>query len=131
SGKGAEATQPPNRRSRTQVFMKQVCMKIDLLLYSFRKGKALRIIHTILLLALAAPLNAAPKILVVTAGSADYIRAAGGTLASFIQQGYTVDVAQFGNDEKLSSGLTPAQTRLANVEEARQAAKLLGVHDTV
>jgi LmbE family N-acetylglucosaminyl deacetylase len=67
----------------------------------------------------------------VTAGSADYIWAAGGTLASFIQQGYIVDVAQFGNDEKLSGGLTPAQTRLANIEEARQAAKLLGVHDTV
>ena len=67
----------------------------------------------------------------VTAGSADYIWGAGGTLASFIQKGYTVDVAQFGNDEKASSGLTPAQTRLANVEESRQAAKLLGVHDTV
>src|SRR5882724_3754597 len=63
----------------------------QLLLYSFRKGKALRIIPTILLLAVAAPLSSAPKILVVTAGSADYIRAAGGTLASFIQQGYTVD----------------------------------------
>jgi LmbE family N-acetylglucosaminyl deacetylase len=94
----------------------------------------LRVIQTILLLALAAPLCVAQgsrKILVVTAGSADYIWAAGGTLASFIQKGYTVDVAQFGNDEKLSSGLTPAQTRLANIEEARQAAKLLGVHDTV
>jgi LmbE family N-acetylglucosaminyl deacetylase len=91
-------------------------------------------IQTILLLAIAAPLCVAQgsrEILVVTAGSADYILAAGGTLASFIQKGYTVDVAQFGNDEKLSSGLTPAQTRLANIEEARQAAKLLGVHDTV
>ena len=86
------------------------------------------------MLALAAPLCIAQgsrEILVVTAGSSDYILAAGGTLASFIQKGYTVDVTQFGNDEKLSSGLTPAQTRLANIEEARQAGKLLGVHDVV
>jgi LmbE family N-acetylglucosaminyl deacetylase len=97
-------------------------------------GKSLRTIQTILLLALTAPLCVAQgsrEILVVTADSADYIWAAGGTLASFIQKGYTVDVAQFGNDEKLSSGLPPAQTRLANIEEARQAAKLLGVHDVV
>jgi LmbE family N-acetylglucosaminyl deacetylase len=71
------------------------------------------------------------RILVVTAGSADYIWAAGGTLAAFIQNGHTVDVAQFGNDEKLSGGLSPAQTRLANVEDGKDAAKLLGVHDTV
>lgn len=71
------------------------------------------------------------RILVVTAASADYIWAAGGTLAAFIQNGYTVDVAQFGNDEKFSSGLSPSQTRLANVEDGKQAAKLLGVHDTV
>jgi LmbE family N-acetylglucosaminyl deacetylase len=70
-------------------------------------------------------------ILVVTAGSADYLLAAGGSLAKYIHQGYTVNVAQFGNDEKLSAGLTPAQTRLANVQEAQQAGKLLGVGDVV
>ena len=88
----------------------------------------------IALIALLAPWCAAQtprRILVVTAGSADYIWAAGGTLAAFIQNGYTVDVAQFGNDEKLSGGLSPSQTRLANVEDGKQAAKLLGVHDTV
>ena len=88
----------------------------------------------IVLIALLAPWCAAQtprRILVVTAGSADYIWAAGGTLAAFIQNGYTVDVAQFGNDEKLSDGLSPSQTRLANVEDGKQAAKLLGVHDTV
>lgn len=108
--------------------------KMNLILYSLHRGKALQAIHTILLLAATARLCTAQgprEILVVTAGSADYIWAAGGTLASFIQKGYRVDVAQFGNDEKLSGGLTPAQTRLANMEEARQAAKLLGVHDAV
>ena len=88
----------------------------------------------IVLIALLAPWCAAQtprRILVVTAGSADYIWAAGGTLAAFIQNGCTVDVAQFGNDEKLSGGLSPSQTRLANVEDGKQAAKLLGVHDTV
>lgn len=66
-----------------------------------------------------------------TAGSGDYLFAAGGTLAAFIREGHPVYVAQFGNDEKLSSGLIPAATRLANVEEAAGAAKLLGVRDTV
>ncbi|MBI1787029.1 MAG: PIG-L family deacetylase [Acidobacteria bacterium] len=73
-----------------------------------------------------------PKnILVVTAASGDYILAAGGTLAALIREGWKVNVAQFGNDEKLSAGLSPAQTRLANVEEARAAGRLLGVADTV
>jgi LmbE family N-acetylglucosaminyl deacetylase len=68
---------------------------------------------------------------VATAGSGDYLIAAGGTLAAFIREGWTVWVAQFGNDEKRSSGLSPAQTRLANVEEGKAAAKLLGVAGAV
>jgi LmbE family N-acetylglucosaminyl deacetylase len=89
----------------------------------------------VLVAILAAPIAIFPQdrknILVVTAGSGDYLFAAGGTLAKYIHEGYTVNVAEFGNDEKLSAGLTPAQTRLANVEEGLKAAKLLGVNDTV
>lgn len=71
------------------------------------------------------------RILVVTASSGDYIFGAGGTLAKFIREGWRVDVAQYGNDEKQSLGLSQAQTRLANVQEGKAAAKLLGVKDTV
>jgi LmbE family N-acetylglucosaminyl deacetylase len=86
----------------------------------------------ILVPCLLAAQSAAPRrALVVTATSADYIFGAGGTVAEMVRQGWRVDVAQFGNDEKLSLGLPPAQTRLANVQEGRAAAKLLGVKDLI
>ena len=69
--------------------------------------------------------------LVVTAGSGDYLMAAGGTLALLIDQGYAVYVLQVANDEKNSIGLTPAQTRLANNEEGDQAARMLGIKETL
>lgn len=71
------------------------------------------------------------KILVATAAAGDYIIGAGGTLAQFALEGYDVHVAQFGNDEKDSAGLSPAETRLANVQQARAAGEYLGVTDTV
>ncbi len=91
----------------------------------------MRILKSLLVLTALLAGQTPRRILVVTAGSADYIWAAGGTLAAFLQNGYTVDVAQFGNDEKFSGGLSPSQTRLANVEDGKQAAQLLGVRDTV
>jgi len=71
------------------------------------------------------------RILVVSATSGDYIYGAGGTLAQYIRDGWRVDVAVFGNEEKMSLGLNPAQTRLANVQEGKAAAKLLGVRDVI
>jgi LmbE family N-acetylglucosaminyl deacetylase len=71
------------------------------------------------------------RILVVTASSGDYIVAAGGTLAARVRDGWRVTVAQFGNDEKVSLGASHAQTRLANVNEGKVAAKLLGITDLV
>ena len=71
------------------------------------------------------------SILVVTAGSGDYLFACGGTLANFIDDGFKVYVVQIGNDEKDSVDLGPAETRLANVEEAEKAARMLGVTDIV
>lgn len=67
--------------------------------------------------------------LVITSNSGDYLLAAGGTLASLIEQGYIVNVVQIGNDEKNSTGLNPAQSRLANNREGENAAKTLGVHE--
>ena len=55
--------------------------------------------------------------------------AAGGTLAGLIEQGYAVNVVQVGNDEKNSIASTPADTRLANNQEAENAAKVLGIRE--
>jgi LmbE family N-acetylglucosaminyl deacetylase len=71
------------------------------------------------------------SVLVVSAGSGDYLMAAGGTLASLIDDGYTVNVVQIGNDEKNSVGLSPAQTRLANNKETQNAARVLGIKEVV
>lgn len=69
----------------------------------------------------------------VTASSGDYIFGAGGTLARYAREGWSVAVAQFGNDDKMSTGRSPAWTRLANVEEGKAASRVLGadVQDVV
>lgn len=71
-----------------------------------------------------------PKsVLVITSAPGDYLAAAGGTLAQMIDQGYTVNVVQIGNDEKNSVGMTPADTRIANNREGANAARMLGVRE--
>src|SRR5260370_40153734 len=84
-----------------------------------------------LLLPVAMLAQAQKSVLVVSAGSGDYLMAAGGTLAALIDQGYTVNVVQIGNDEKNSVGLSPAQTRLANNKETQNAARVLGIKEGV
>jgi hypothetical protein len=88
------------------------------------------------LLAQTPPITAADQpapngVLVVTASARDYLFGAGGTLAKMIEEGRPVYVLQFGNDEKDSVGLGPAQTRLANNEEGERAARLLGVKEVL
>lgn len=73
----------------------------------------------------------ADRVLVVTASTGDYIWGAGATLAQFVNDGWRVDVAQFGNGEKRLPGATPAEARLAAMEEGRAAADALGVTDLV
>jgi len=70
-------------------------------------------------------------IVAISAGGGDYLKGAGGTLARFIEEGYKVYVVQIGNDEKYSIGMGPAETRLANNEDAERAAKALGVTEIV
>ncbi|MBM3792973.1 MAG: PIG-L family deacetylase [Acidobacteria bacterium] len=70
------------------------------------------------------------RILVVTASSGDYIFGAGGTLAKFARDGWRVDVAQVGNDEKRFAGVQ-AEARLAATAEGRRAATAIGVTDIV
>jgi LmbE family N-acetylglucosaminyl deacetylase len=71
------------------------------------------------------------KVLVVTADSADYLAGAGGTLAQMALDGFEIHVAHFGNDEKESAGLSPAETRWANTQEGKAAAEYLGFRDAV
>jgi LmbE family N-acetylglucosaminyl deacetylase len=89
----------------------------------------------LLLLAGPAPLPAETpvpgKVLVVTADSADYLAGAGGTLAQLALDGFEIHVAHFGNDEKESAGLSPAETRWANTQEGKAAAEYLGFRDAV
>jgi LmbE family N-acetylglucosaminyl deacetylase len=70
-------------------------------------------------------------VMVVTASSRDWILGAGGTIAQMASAGRPVYVLQFGNEEKESAGLGPAETRLANNEEGERAAKLLGAKEVL
>ncbi len=70
-------------------------------------------------------------VLVITAGPRDYLFGAGGTLAAMIDAGREVHVLQFGNLEKDSVNLGPAQTSLVSNEEARTAAEILGVREVI
>jgi len=73
----------------------------------------------------------ARNIVVVTSGGGDYLKGAGGTLAKFIAEGYKVYVIQAANDEKYSTNLGPAETRLANNADSERAAKTLGVAEVI
>lgn len=90
-----------------------------------------RLLLISLLAALPAAAQSAGRILVVTSDGEEWMLGAGGTLAQLVLDGYAVTVAQFGNDEKVSAGLSQPETRWANVQEAKAAAEFLGVDDWV
>jgi LmbE family N-acetylglucosaminyl deacetylase len=71
------------------------------------------------------------NVLVISAGSGDYLMAAGGALALLIEQGYAVNIVQIGNDEKNAIGLNPAEARLANNRDGQNAARILGIREVV
>jgi LmbE family N-acetylglucosaminyl deacetylase len=71
------------------------------------------------------------SVLVITASARDYLFGASGTIARMIDEGRPVYVLQFGNDEKNSVGLGPAETREANNIEAERAAKVLGAREVL
>jgi LmbE family N-acetylglucosaminyl deacetylase len=83
----------------------------------------------LLLLPFLLSAQSSKSVLVITSTPGDYLMAAGGTLATLIDQGYTVNVIQIGNDEKNSIGLNPAETRLANNREGEEAAHMLGIKE--
>jgi LmbE family N-acetylglucosaminyl deacetylase len=83
----------------------------------------------ILLLPFVLAAQSQKSVLVITSSAGDYLMGAGGTLAGLIEQGYTVNVVQIGNDEKNSIGLSPADSRLANNSDGENAARVLGVRE--
>lgn len=83
------------------------------------------------LIASAAWAQPSERILVVSVDGADYLLAAGGTLAQAVLDGHHVTVAVLGNDEKDSAGLPSDETRRANRQDALAAAELLGIEDFV
>ncbi|MCW5981053.1 MAG: PIG-L family deacetylase [Bryobacteraceae bacterium] len=94
----------------------------------------MRCLHAALALGFAAAGMAQQQpgaVLVVAANSRDYLFGAGGALARMIDEGRPVYALIVGNEEKDSSGLPPAQTRLANNEEGERAARALGIKETL
>ena len=73
----------------------------------------------------------ASVVLVVTAGAADYVHAAGGTLAGMIDRGAEVYVLRVTNDEKDSHGLGPEETARQAREESEEAGRILGVKEVI
>jgi LmbE family N-acetylglucosaminyl deacetylase len=70
-------------------------------------------------------------VLVVTPSMRDCLFGAGGTLAKMADSGRAVYVVVFGNEEKASVSMGPAETRLANNEEGERAAKSLGFREVL
>ncbi len=70
-------------------------------------------------------------VLVITPSMRDCLFGAGGTLARMAAEGRAVHVVVFGNEEKASVALGPAETRLANNDEGERAAKALGFKEVL
>ena len=70
-------------------------------------------------------------ILVVTADAADYLLAAGGTIAGMIDAGATAHLIRVSNDEKESWDLAPEETAQRNRVECEEAGRILGIRDVV
>jgi len=69
--------------------------------------------------------------MVVTPALRHAVFGAGGTLALMAAEQRPVYAVVFGNDEKESVGLTPAQSREAGEKEARRAAEILGLKEVL
>src|SRR5262249_44742318 len=99
-----------------------------------RRSKMSRVIAAALLLTIRSVAQAQDSkdaVLVITASARDYLFGAGVLLARMVDEGRPLYVLQFGNDEKDSVGLGPAETREANNIEAERAAKILGVREVL
>lgn len=69
------------------------------------------------------------SLVVITAHADDFTIFAGGTLAKFIDEGYTGHLIRITNDEKDSYDLDLGETSHRNTVEMREAAKIIGISD--
>jgi len=89
----------------------------------------MRLVLTLLLAAVCVSSAQAKVVLVVTADQTDYLWAAGGTIASMIDDGATAYLVRVTNDDKDSWDLSPEETaRRARIEN-EEAAKILGIKE--
>lgn len=70
-------------------------------------------------------------VMVATPSVRHAVFGAGGTLALMAAEGRPVHLVVFGNDEKESVGLAPAQSREVGEKEARRAAAILGIEEVL
>ncbi len=73
----------------------------------------------------------AKTVLIVTADAADYIWAAGGTIANMTANGDKAIVLRVGNDDKNSWNLSPEESARRSAQESEEAAKILGIEKVV
>lgn len=92
-------------------------------------ARSVSLLFAILAAALAQQQKGA--VLVIAPSMRDALFGAGGTLALMAAEGRPVHVVVFGNEEKASVNLGPAETRLANNEEGEKAAKSLGITEVL
>lgn len=73
----------------------------------------------------------AKTVLIVTADAADYLWAAGGTIASMTANGDKAILLRVANDDKNSWNLSPEESARRSSEESEEAAKILGIEKVV
>lgn len=84
-----------------------------------------------LFLLTACALAQQPTVLVITADTADYVLAAGGTLAAMAAKGSSIHVIRVSNEEKDAWELPPEEAVLRTKAESEAAARVLGVKEVI
>lgn len=74
---------------------------------------------------------AQPMLLVIAAGTDDCLVAAGGTVASLVEQGAKAILIRVTNDDKSAWNLSAEEAALRNRQEAEQAGKILGFQEVI
>jgi LmbE family N-acetylglucosaminyl deacetylase len=72
-----------------------------------------------------------PVVLVITADASDYLLAAGGAIAGFIDKGASVYVIRVTNDEKDAWDLSPEEAARRTRAESEEAGRILGVKEVI
>jgi LmbE family N-acetylglucosaminyl deacetylase len=79
----------------------------------------------------AAQTGGKPVVLVITADAADYLLAAGATIAGLVEQGADAYVIRVANDEKDAWDLPPEEAARRARAESEEAGRILGVKEVI